>query len=34
MLKIAYVLVKNVYFRLKIGKRELLHWVAPKHTAL
>ena len=33
MLKIALVLVKNVFFGLKKGISELLHWVAPKHTA-
>ena len=34
MLTIALVIVKNVFFRLKKGISELLHWVAPKHTAL
>ena len=33
MLKIALVLVKNVFFCLKKGISELLPWVAPKHTA-
>ena len=33
MLKIALVLVKNVFFGLKKGISELLHWVAAKHTA-
>ena len=30
MLKIALVLVKNVFFGLKKDISELLHWVAPK----
>ena len=34
MLKIALVLVKNVFFSLKKGIIELLHWVAPKYTAI
>ena len=34
MLKIALVLMKNVFFGLKKGISELLHWVAPKHTAV
>ena len=34
MLKIALVLVKNVFFGLKKGISELMHWVAPKHTAI
>ena len=33
MLKIALLLVKNVFFGLKNGISELLHWVAQKHTA-
>ena len=33
MLKIALVLVKDVFFGLKKGISELLHWVAAKHTA-
>ena len=33
MLKIALILVKNVFFSLKKGISELLHWVAPKNTA-
>ena len=33
MLEIALVLVKNVFFGLKKGISQLLHWVAPKHTA-
>ena len=33
MLKIALVLVKNVVFGFKKRISELLHWVAPKHTA-
>ena len=33
MLKIALVLVKIVFFGLKKGISELLHWVAAKHTA-
>ena len=33
MLKIALVLVKNVFFGLKKGISELLPWVAPKYTA-
>ena len=34
MLKIALVLVKNVFFSLKKGISGLLHWVAPKHNCL
>ena len=33
MLKIALVLVKNVFFGFKKGISGLLHWVAQKHTA-
>ena len=33
MLKIALVLVKNIFFGLKKGISELLHWIAQKHTA-
>ena len=33
MLEIALVRVKNVFFGLKKGISQLLHWVAPKHTA-
>ena len=33
MLKIALVLVENVFFGLKNGISQLLHWAAPKHTA-
>ena len=32
MLKIALKLVKNVFFGLKKGISELLHWIAQKHT--
>ena len=32
MLKIALVLVKNVFFGLKKGISRLLHWIAQKHT--
>ena len=34
MLKITLVLVKNVFFSLKKGISQLLHWVDPKHTAV
>ena len=34
MLKIALVLVKNVFFDLKKGISRLLHWVAKRNTAL
>ena len=34
MLKVALVLVKNVFFGLKKGISGLLHWVTPKHTAI
>ena len=34
MLKIALVLVKNVFFSLKKGISELLHGVAPKHAVI
>ena len=33
MLKIALKLVKNVFFGLKKGISELLHWIAQKRTA-
>ena len=33
MLKAALVLVKNVFFGLKKGISELLHWIAAKPTA-
>ena len=33
MLKIALVLVKNIFFGLKKGISKLLRWVAQKHTA-
>ena len=33
MLKIALVLVKNIVFGFKKRISELLHWVAPRHTA-
>ena len=33
MLKIELVLVKNVFFGLKKGISELLHWIAAKPTA-
>ena len=32
MLKIALVLVKNVFFGLKKGISRLLHWIAQKRT--
>ena len=34
MLTIVLVLMKNVFFGLKKGISELLHWIAPKHFAL
>ena len=34
MLKIALVLVKNVFFDVKKGMTELMSYVAPKHTAV
>ena len=33
MLKIALVVVKNVFFDVKKGICELLHWITQKHTA-
>ena len=33
MLKIALVLVKNVFFGFRKGISQLWYWVAPKHTA-
>ena len=33
MLKIALLLVKNVFFGLNKGISELLRWAAPTHTA-
>ena len=34
MLKIALVLVKNVFFGLRKGISRLLHWVGQRNTAL
>ena len=33
MLKIALVLIKNMFFGLKKGISGLGHWITPKHTA-
>ena len=34
MLKVALVLVKNVFFSLKKDISGSFHWVTPKHTAI